>query len=102
MKITKDNIGELPIGQKIYIARSFNMQENMIYVGKFEHHYFMCDNHKTISIYINNPDSCYELKSGNMYTSYEECCEKMRELCIESIDHFNRHQLKNNPIIIEQ
>jgi len=35
-----------------------------------------------------------------LFTTYDECCVRMREQCLDTIDHFNAHQLKKNPIVV--
>jgi hypothetical protein len=106
MKLTKDNLHELVQGQRIWVAKSFEMPDYYTYVGLIEsrvskdysHHIFANESGECISIYQKHPDNDYRLRAGNIFTTYEECVEKMRINCLQTIDHFNRHQLKNNPI----
>lgn len=109
MKVTKDNIASLEIGQEIFVAKAFDIPERYTYMGKlksrftgdYSFQYVFTDGNKCFDVYSNNPDSDYRIKAGNVFTTYEECCEKMRENCLNTIEHFNKHQLKRNPIIIE-
>jgi len=107
MKVTKDNITSLKINDKIYIARSFNTQLVLEYIGN-THSSFLKD-HMIFSngldfkgISLNNPNYDWDLKNGQIFTTLEECYEKMRELCLDTIDHYNSHQLKDNPIIVQK
>lgn len=108
MKIDAKNFYELSIGQTIWLAYSFQIPDGFQYVGdlldrdgEIAYKVFSRTG-KQLTIYSKNPESCHELKAGFLFTTYEECCECMRDLCLQTIDHFNKHQLKGNPIKVIQ
>lgn len=103
MKLTKENIDTLKQGDIFYMPFSFKVPEKYIYVGLHldGYHYFVSQNKTSIRIFKDNFDFDWSVKTNGLYSTYEECCEKMRELCVDTIKHFNSHQLKNNPIKFE-
>jgi hypothetical protein len=105
MKITKDNIDTLENGDVVYMPFSFKVPEKYIYAGLHDngYHYFINKRStKAIKIFKDNFESNWDVNINGLYSTYAECCEKMRELCINTIEHFNSHQLKNNPIKFEK
>jgi len=104
MRITKDNIDQLKHGDIVYMPFSFKVPERYMYIGLQDdgYYYFINkDGNTSIRIFKNNFSSNWNVETNGLYSTYEECCEKMRELCIDTIEHFNSHQLKNNPIILK-
>lgn len=104
MKITKDNINTLKHGDIVYMPFSFKVPEKYIYVcfNNNGYYYFIKGGGtEVIRIFKDNFEYSWEVSINGLYSTYEECCEKMRELCINTIKHFNSHQLKNNPIKFE-
>ena len=97
MRLTKDNLEELIVGQKVWIARNTRLPERIIYVGIFEDYHLFGGGSEPYKIYIDNSPQ-YPLSQAS--TSYEECCIIMRELFIDLIGHYNTHQFKDNPINI--
>jgi hypothetical protein len=103
MRITKDNIDILKHGDILYMPFSFKVPEKYTYVGIIDKYYtFVSSHNDNIKIFKDNFDFNWNVRINGLYSTYEECCEKMRELCINTIEHFNSHQLKNNPIKFEK
>ena len=103
MIITAENIKELIIGTIVFVAEGFKIVEKYQYMG-LQKDYMIFFNYSGngFSVYVNNPNHNYNLKSGNISTTYEECCARQRIICLNLIDHYNHHQFKNNPIIISE
>lgn len=106
MKLTIENIFTLELNQNVWIAKGFDIPDKFQFVGKLIDsdnwkYMILANSRKLISVYINNPKSCYELVNGTMFTTYEEACIEMKKMCLNTIDHYNKHQLKNNPIKVD-
>lgn len=105
MLVTLESIKILKIGDEVFVAKSFQIPDRFTYMGivdsSLSKHYIFADgyNPKVLSLCVDckNPGQ-NAFTFGYVFTTYEECCEKMREICINTIEHFNKHQLKNNPI----
>lgn len=100
MILKKENISSLPVGIEIWMAYSFKIPDKFIFIGMCGKAMVLAQEYgPCISIH---PENNNDVRDGNMSTSYEECCVRMRERCLQTIDHFNNHQLKNNPILVNQ
>jgi len=42
-----------------------------------------------------------ELDEGVVFSDYDEAAEKMRVLFLEFIEHFNKHEFNDNPVVVE-
>lgn len=100
MKLTEENIIDISVGDIFYMPESFKMPMKFIFVGVWEGRYRFISEYQVLSIYKENFDFNANVRINGLYSTYEECCVRMRELCLETIDHYNKHQLKNNPIQI--
>ena len=105
MQLTPQNLESLTIGQEIFVPKAFRIQERYTYMGiakerlRGEYYIFSETNGNGFSIFKKYPETNQNLQSC-IYNTYEESCVRMRELCLDIIDHFNKHQLKDNPIIV--
>jgi len=115
MKITRDNINDLEIGQQIFEAHwGFRMIGKTIYLGvhetcpiiKSKKHIFF-NNSNSFSIYadmknVSRSGLHEKIRDEALYTTYEEACTKSREWALACIDHYNSHDFKENPIIVKE
>ena len=104
MQITNENIGSLEVGQKVFRANTgFKIPDNLTYVGKhkiaFNLNYHCFINTNTSIVICDVPYAISGIEHY-LFTTYEESCEKMRELSLAKIEHYNNHQFKNNKIIV--
>lgn len=99
MLITKENIKELQKEQEIYVLIGwFQIPRKGMFLGKFGVNYLFSFDSVTITIYENNIENNDYIRMKQLYTTYESVCIGFREKCIDAINHYNSHQLKNNPI----
>ena len=115
MMITKDNLKDLKIGQRVYEAHwGFKMIDRTIYLGIYnispegsdwkKHLFFNDKNSFSFTAELGGKSKAQlpeKLRMDLLYTTYEEACIKSRELALNCIDHYNTHDFKNNPIIIK-
>ncbi len=108
MVVTKENISTLELHQQVWVPKSFRIPERYVYLGLIStalgsyHVFTEPTGGEGFGILSTHPEGDDDLRNGNIFTTYEECCEKLRVQCLNTIDHFNRHQLKNNPIPISE
>jgi hypothetical protein len=104
MLVTAQNIKQLDKDTLVWVVNGFTIPErySFIGVGSSTGYYIFITDNKLLKVFVNNPDSNNEIHSGRMFTDYDEAIVKMREQCLNTIDHYNKHQLKNNPIIVKE
>lgn len=101
MKLTEDNLEDIAYGDVLYMPQSFRTPKRFIFVYKADNYYTFASESEVLRIYANNFNYNNSVRINGLYTTYEECCEAMRELCLDTIEHFNKHQLQNNPIVVK-
>lgn len=105
MKLTKDNIAEIEVGTEVWIANNYSSTTKYQYMGMHDkglgpYRIFSESNGNGISLLKAHEES--KLSETPMFTTYEEACIQMRKQCINLMDHWNKHQLKDNPIPISE
>lgn len=101
MKLTPEELDFISASQTFWMPFSFKGPEKFIYIGYFYDYHRFINDERALKVNYKSFNNNNELRINGLYSTYEECCEKMRELCLDTISHFNSHQLKNNPIIVQ-
>lgn len=101
MKLTEDNIDDFVYGDVLYMPQSFKTPKKFIFVHETDYLYTFVSETEVLKINANNFNANNSVRINGLYTTYEECCEAMRKLCLHTIEHFNNHQLQNNPIVVK-
>ena len=101
MKLTEHNLEDIAYGDVFYMPQSFKTPKRFTLVYVMDDYYTFASESEVLRIYAKNFNFNNSVRVNGLYTTYEECCEAMRELCLHTIEHFNNQQLHNNPILIK-
>lgn len=102
MQINEKNIKDLKPEQIVWCLRGwFEIPRKGLFLGKFGVNYLFSVDEKVIKIYEERISENDYIKFKYLHTTYESVCEQFRIDCLNAIEHYNSHQLKNNPIVVK-
>lgn len=100
MYLNKRIIETFKTGQIVWYVDMIGIPYKLTFVGIIDKYYVFTDGSKSIKLLVTHVDVNETIQRKQLATTYEDVCQTLKWYLLNQVDHYNKHQLKDNPIVL--